>query len=230
MSEYKNSFDEAKKDMVNRAFIDSENQINDRIQAEAQPHSFSDSHKKKMEKLFADFDAKTAGKAKSSHSWYKIAACIMGFIIAGSSLTIASVGALRKNFLNFVFESGQPNTDFSFGENEGTDYSDDNIILKYVPVGFELAQSEDNTVQQLWVFNRNDEYFQITVSDSSVKLSVDTENASAEQITIQDKSAIFTSNNNINSVIYEIDSKSIIVVGDINKAELIKIANQISFK
>lgn len=226
MSEHKNSFNEARQDMVDRAFADSENQINEKSWNEAPVHEFSDDHNKKMKKLFDKMDS---GKSRTSFNRLGLVACILILIVAGSSIAISNVDALRGRFLNFVLDPDNPNTDFSVGEDDGQNYTDDYILMKYVPTGFNVEQTSYYSVQCFWGFECKDKYFHIITFGPSTDFSVDTEDATFEDVTVQGREAVYSSNERLNSLIFEMDGKGVCVLGNIEKAEILRIAENLTF-
>ena len=226
MSDFKNSYDEARKELVDRAFADSEKYLEQQVMKDSEEHVFSDEHNRKIEEIFKNFEAQEKKKNKKSYAgWAKIAACILAVVIVGSTVTIASVDAWRDKFLNFVFESEQPNTDFGLGENNGAFYSDNQIILEYMPAGFEMTESFGLDNQYYWMFENGEGYFQINLSEGSIDFSTDTEDASAEKMEINGYDAIYTSNDHVNSVVFNAGNKSVTFMGNIDKEEMIKIVS-----
>ena len=198
--------------------------IGNRMSDPQEEMEFSERHEKIMQQLFQK-ERKKARKKKWI-SYTKRAACFLLLLVVVSGITIFSVDAWRIKFLNFVLESGEPNTNYNFNEG-GNTYSDEEITLGYLPEGFELVENTSNRESITLTFAKDDWYFTFTVNSIDATSSVDTQDGSAERITINGNEAIFTTNPNMNAVIWHDDKYSYRVIGNITKEELIQIAKNV---
>ncbi len=185
---------------------------------------FSERHEKIMQQLFQK-ERKKARKKKWI-SYTKRAACFLLALVVISGITIFSVDAWRVKFLNFVLEGGEPNSNYNFNEG-GNAYSDGEITLGYLPEGFELVENVSSRENISLTFAKGDWYFTFKVSSIDINSSIDTEDGNTERITINGNEAIFTTNPNINAVIWHDDKYSYRVLGNITKEELIQIAKNV---
>ena len=128
--------------------------------------------------------------------------------------------------MNFVFDSEKPNTDFQFGDMKGSNYSDDELMFGYIPEGFELAKNASNEYSTYLLFKNEDLYFSFSSKSVEGNLSIDTENGTIEKLTINGKEAVYTENKNINALIWHNSELIFIIKGNINKDEIVKIAEQ----
>lgn len=185
---------------------------------------FSKEHEEKMQKLFKIERRKIMHKTILKHSIR--AAGFLLILFAVSIISIFSVSAWRVKFLNFVFDSKKPNTEFQFGDTKGNTYSNDEMAFEYIPDGFELVKSVSNEFSIYLKFKNNDLYFTFSLNDIEGKLSIDTENGTVEKLTINRQEAVYTENKNINALIWHNDEFAFTIIGNIPKEEIIKIAEK----
>lgn len=187
---------------------------------------FSQMHEAKMERFFAAQRKKQS--AKKYRRILKAAACVLLAVAVGSGVTIFSVDALRTRFLNFVFVPSKPNTDYNFGDYAQNRYSDSDITLNYIPEGFKLADKVKSS-ESIDLLFKNDEksYFYFNVNDITVQSSIDTENATVENITVNGYDGVYISNDNINALVWHDNRYSYDIIGNISKENIIKIAKNL---
>lgn len=190
---------------------------------------FSKEHNKKMAKIF---------KAEKRKLWHKkalkiskYAACFLAIIMLISAVTIYNVEALRVKFLNFVFTSDYEGTSFNFEEKEeekeAPPENNTDIAFGYVPEGFELIDARQKKENIHIRYASGENYFQILRGDLSGNYNVDTENGTYENIKIDGLEAVYFTNPNINSVVWNDSYYIYIITSNISKEELIKIAENI---
>ena len=181
----------------------------------------SERHMKDMERLI--------GKEKKKRGFFKrygkmVASFLILFVVA-TGITIFSVDAWREKVIQFFVDLGAKNTEFTFDDTNK--YADDDICLDYLPEGFELSEKKkiDNNVK--WIFvNKNDE-IQINIYYESVKIRIDTEEGYGEKIEINGYNGCFTTNKNVNSILWKDNKKTYSLAGKIEKEELIKIGENL---
>ena len=187
---------------------------------------FSQMHEAKMERFFAAQRKKQS--AKKYRRILKAAACVLLAVAVGSGVTIFSVDALRTRFLNFVFVPSKPNTDYNFSDYAQNRYFDSDITLNYIPEGFKLADKVKSS-ESIDLLFKNDEksYFYFNVNDITVQSSIDTENATVENITVNGYDGVYISNDNINALVWHDNRYSYDIIGNISKENIIKIAKNL---
>ena len=194
------------------------------------PHAFSKEHEQKMRKLFRKEKNKLILKQCSKYA--KRAAMFIFVFLLASAITIFSVQALRIRFLNFVLEVSKIDTIISFTDDnlQGDFYSDDEISLDYIPEGMRL-QTHDSRGNQIYlVFNNGDKYFSFTVYNKlSGKLSLDTENAAVKKTTLNGMEALYSTNANVNILVWHDDERMYDITGTIEEKEIMKIAENMKF-
>ena len=186
---------------------------------------FSQMHEAKMERFFAAQRKKQS--AKKYRRILKAAACVLLAVAVGSGVTIFSVDALRTRFLNFVFVPSKPNTDYNFGDYAQNRYSDSDITLNYIPEGFKLADKTKSDNYITLLFKNSQQYFYVTIDEITSQGSVDTENGTVENTTINGHEAIYTSNKNINTILWHDNRNVYSVIGNISKENIIKTAKNL---
>ncbi len=228
MNKQNNLFDKAFEMMLEEAATKADEKLGESLNVSSEEIVFSEEHEKKMKRLF-NKERRTQKRKKYFKYTQRIACILLAFVLV-SGVTIFSVDAWRIKFLNFVLESNEPNTDFNFSDNGGTTYSDDNVILHYVPMGFEIDDVQNSKRRIYLRFSNGDMYFGITVNGINGSYSIDTENAVVERITINNNEGIYSSNENINILVWHDDEYVYRITANISEDEIIKIAENLTKK
>jgi len=221
----KQSLDKTTDDILTYAAMLADREIGEKLDEPDEEIVFSKEHEDKMKRLFRKEWRKQSAKIFSKYA--QRAACVLLVVIIGSGVAIYSVEAWRIKFLNFVLEIGQPNTDFNFSDNGGSSYSDDDITLEYVPMGFEMTDSYSTRQKVFLTFTSGEKYFQIVISDINSNSSIDTENGTIEKADVNGYEAVYTTNKNINALIWHNNELVFRIAGNIPKEEILKIAENI---
>lgn len=186
----------------------------------------SEKHNLKMQQIFNAERERLKRKRRMKIT--RIAACVvLAFAVGTVFLSAVDVSAWKTRFLNFVQEFSQPNTHYNSHESGGLVYSDDNVILNYVPVGFELNLNRSEKGRVRLQFLGNEQYFNFILGEVDDNLNIDTETANAEKIVIGTCDAVYITNPNINSLSWNDDQFSYNITGNVSKEELIKIAENV---
>ena len=187
---------------------------------------FSAEHEQKMQWIFRQEHRKL--RRRKIMKYTKIAACMVGVLILSAGITISSVDAWRVKVLNYVLDFNQPNTDFSFNEpGSGQQYEGDDITLGYIPDGFELTEQSKSRMGIILAYTKEEQYFDISFTNIGTSFSVDTEDGTVEKITFKGYEAVYTSNPNINALVWHDNELVFKVLGNISKEEIFKIAEGI---
>lgn len=191
--------------------------------------SFSAEHMKKMKTLFSAERRKI--KRKKLKKYARTAACMAAAAVIVSGITIYNVDALKVRFMNFVHEIGKPNSDISFLDNGGMPYSDNNITFDYVPMGFEMVENiESKPISNSWFFESNDQYFVVATSIMEGTMSIDTENALVENISINGLEGICSLKETVTILVWHDNQTVFTIYGDIPKEEIVKIAENLKLR
>ena len=184
---------------------------------------FSYEHERKMKKLFKN------SKKISTKSYLKRASAIVAVFIIISGISIASVQAWRIRFLNFIMHITESNTELRYKENdtESSSYSADDVNLEYVPNGFKLSESRNSSGKIYLRFENKNLTFSLYIRQLDSTLNVDTENADAKVIKLNGKDAFITEKGDIIAIIWNSETKSFALSGNLSEEEIIKIAENI---
>ena len=183
---------------------------------------FSKKHEAKMKKLIRKQNLKE--KFFENLTTNKKIACILLACFVFTGVTMFGVNAWRMITLNYVFDPDKPNTDISFGVNKGSFYSDDSVLFRYIPMGFEITKNSSRSAYLKLKFSRDEQYFVLSVNGLDGNLSVDTENAKIEKIFINGNEGIYSTNEDVNILFWHNETNAFTISGNISKEEMIKIA------
>ena len=190
------------------------------------PVEFSEDFERRMEQTFKNAKKKIRRKKLYKYT-RRIAACFAVLIVA-SGITVMSVSALRVKLFNLIFNTQETNTEIHF-ENEDQEnmYSDTGLELSYVPNGFVIDKKEIKEDRVYLKYRNDNQYFSITVSESSGTLSIDTEDAITEEMYINGNKALYSENTKLKTLTYIYNNYVYVIKGDIEKTEIIKIAENL---
>lgn len=194
---------------------------------EPEPVIFSPKHDEAMKEIFRHERRKLFMKKMLKNS-KKVAILflVLSFLLG---VSISSVDAWRVKFLNFVMDIGQTNSEINFVEDEktGDTYSSDDITLRYIPEGFKIVDSYSKMNGIYLSFQNGENSFKLQVQEVGSSLSADTENADMKKVKINEKEALYSSNNNTNLLIWHDDTYSYVLSGNIEGKEIFKIAENV---
>jgi len=191
---------------------------------------FSDEHKKRMQKIF-DIEQR---KLRFNKLYYysKRIAVVLLILIVVFGISLVSVEAWRVKVLNFIIEISDDSTGLAVVGNENenkSELSEYEFLLEYIPKGLELEyqaiDSEFITIQ----YASDEYYFNFSVSSAN-KMRIDTENAAIHQLTINGRKAFYSTNDNVNILVWYDDNFIYDVTGTISKEDIIKIAENLNTK
>lgn len=123
----------------------------------------------------------------------------------------------------------ESNTELRYKENdtESSSYSADDVNLEYVPNGFKLSESRNSGGKIYLRFENKNLTFSLYIRQLDSTLNVDTENADAKVIKLNGKDAFITEKGDIISIIWNSETKSFALSGNLSEEEIIKIAENI---
>ncbi len=198
-----------------------------------EPHVFSKTHEKKM-RLFITKQRRAAflgsvGKTLPRTACVLLAVCLLGGAV------VFSVDALQMRLLNYFFDKNEKNTQIA---EDGSAYSDDDISFNYIPIGYELYEKKNNAKNGILYIafteageDSQERYFSFMKSRSSADLYIDTEDASAKEMTIQGYDAFYSENENVHLLVWT-DGEYRFKISSgmsLSENEIIKIAENIVF-
>lgn len=185
---------------------------------------FSKEHQEKMKLLFKKERSKLRLK-KFVLNTKRAIACVF-ILITIVSIPILSVKALRIKFFNYIIDMRQTHTDITFSEGNvsGEAYKSELISFDYIPLGFKLEKSDVRGKTIYLKFKSGEQYFTISKYDIDGSMGIDTENAIVKKIAINNQEALYSSNDNINILVWHDNDYSYKLSGNIFENEFIKIA------
>lgn len=222
MNKQNDLFEKAFEMLLEEAAVKADEKLGENIENPSEEIVFSKEHEDKMKKLF-----KKEKRKENRKRYFKYAqrvACILLAFVLVSGVTLFSVEAWRIKFLNFVLEINEPNSDINFRDDGGTSYSDDNVILHYIPMGFEMVNSRKTNERIYIKFESGELYFSITVNNIDGNFTIDTENAVVDRFKINNNEAVYSSNENVSILVWHDDENAYRITTNIKKEETIKIA------
>lgn len=190
------------------------------------PHEFSEKFNKDMDRFFKK--QKNRLLIKKIKKYSQRAAVIILIFGVLSGIAVFSVQAWRVKFLNFIMEITHTDTTINFDENsKGDTFSNEDVTLGYVPEGFKLEKSESRGNGLFLVFTNNDKDFRLKINSVSGSLSIDTENADIQKLKINGMDALYSSNNNINIIVWQNDELTYSLSSNLDKDEIIRIVENV---
>jgi hypothetical protein len=195
--------------------------------SEPETVKFSSEHETAMRKIFRKERNKLLIKKILRHS-KRVAVFLLAVIIV-LSITVFSVEAWRIKALNFIIEMNKSHSQINFGGNnaKGNSYAVNGINLGYIPEGFMLEKKDANNNMASLVFKGEKYYFIFSMSDIANTLAIDTESASIKKTNINGQDALFSSNNNVNILVWHDEELSFSLSGTIEENEMVRIAENI---
>lgn len=223
-----NSIDKAFEAVIDEATVLADERICVEYDLNKSQVKFSQVHTKKMKALFSRERRKQ--KLLKAMVYTKRAACFLLIFAAIMTVAVFSVEAWRIKFMNFVFDADAPDTKISFTDKKQGEIYDGMVDLKYIPEGFVSEESSVSSRMVSLSFLNKDKYFQFRLGKLDVNSAVDTENAVVENITINGYDGIYISKTDRNMLIWHNSSYTYRITANIEKDEIIKIAENIIVK
>lgn len=191
---------------------------------EPKKNDFSAEHENEMQNIFRKERKKML--LKRITKYIKRAAVICLMVAVASSITLFSVEAWRIKIMNFVVEMKQTHSKIVFEENstKGDTYTSDELTIGYLPDGFQLEKSDVKKNKVNLVFKGDEKYFIFSMNDINGSMIIDTENATIKKVMINGQEAFFSSNSNINILVWHEGEFSYRLSGTIDENEMVKIA------
>ncbi len=185
---------------------------------------FSKEHEAKMRKLFA-------GNVKRT-KYVKRILIIAAVMIALFSVSIISVQGFRVKFMNFILSFTETNTELKYADEseDKNSYSVGDIDFAYIPEYLEFNSSRNQGKNICVKFNNNDKYIEIRIREIDAIANVDTEKADAELLMINGIETFITQKDDVIDLSWNNGTKAFELVGNIEREELIKIAENVKIK
>ncbi len=207
-------------DMLKYAFQEANAELIDEM-PQCEEVEFSKEHEDKMRKLFA-------GKVRRM-KYIKRIFMIAAVMVILFSISVMSVQGWRASFMNFILSFTESNTELKYRDEaeDKNSYTVGDVTFEYLPSGFTL-DSNKNQGKVIYVkFNKGNEYFETKIKESNPVANVDTEKAGAELLMINGAEVFVTQKDDNISVSWNNNLKTFELMGNIEREELLKIAENI---
>lgn len=200
----------------------------DGMDTEVEKVEFSSEHNENMDKLFREMRRKERLRAFPKKAM-RVAGIVV-LVVAFISGTIYSVEAWRNKFFNFILDLNSPDSAIEFKDNKQEELYKERVDLEYIPEGMELVENEVSKNSTSLVFANKDVYFKLKINQLKANSRINTEDVSAENIDINNYPGVFLKNEKENTLIWH-DSKYVIrIISNLEKQEMVKIAQNIKSK
>jgi len=187
---------------------------------------FSKEYESKINKLLFRERRKVRSK-KLSKILIHVAAAFLIFTTV-ATVAIYNVEAWRIRFRNFIVDIRQQYTIIDFNEEfVGDTFRTDELYLGYIPYEFQLEESSMSENYLFVLFMKDSMFFSITVNDINHIMAVDTEDASVRRIQINGLDAMYSTNENINILVWHDNEYSYRISGNLDEETIIKIAENL---
>ncbi len=185
---------------------------------------FSKEHEARMRKLFA-------GKVRRKR-YIKRIFLIAAVMVVLFSVSVMSVQGLRIRFMNFILNFTESNTKITYVDEteDKNSYKVGDIVFDYLPSGFVLDSTKNQGKVVYIKFNNADKYIEIKIKASNPVAYVDTERADAELLMINGIETFVAEKDNVFILNWNSDLKAFEIQGNIERDELIKIAENLKTK
>ena len=190
--------------------------------------TFSPEHERNMQKLFRNERRKY--NLRRSYSVAGKVACILLIAVIAMSVTIYNVDALRTKFFNFFFVKESPDTEITFTETKQNSYSNDMINIGYLPSGFEITFDRTGIDNFFLKFKNGSEYFQLKSNNLSLKMAINTETGTLENIKIKGYEGIYILNDKETILLWHDGVYTYRINSNLEKNEIVKIAESTTAK
>ncbi len=105
--------------------------------------------------------------------------------------------------------------------------SDKRVKFNYMPEGSELVQNSSTKSRISLHFDKGEQYFSFMTTDIDTNISIDTEDAVIENLTINNCEAMLSLKTNANILLWHNSETIFEIIGSIPKDEMIKIAENV---
>lgn len=191
----------------------------DLFPSEIPKHKFSEKHNEKMEEILRA--GSKDGKRKLSGKAIKI------FLIAAILLAAATTAFAIPSCREFIVKQFSDHSEYYVSDTKNAKKVE-SLKLGYIPEGFE--KTEDYKLDYLYRFSykNNQKYFNVDKHKMDAEINFDTEKYNSENIEINGiQSIYFTSSDKEYGIIFNNGEYIFIISGNIEKNELVKIAQNV---
>lgn len=191
-------------------------------------HEFSPAFEKQMKKLIRENQKQQfTTYRKKFRSRIRIA--VLAAILVCAAMMF-SVSAFRTSIINFIFNSGEKSSTFTFND-VSPSISDtfDKYLPTYIPQGFAIDSIREIPKENIYIqlTNGNGTYYEVQCELHSSHLSIDTENGQITELKINNAYVTISERTDRIIAIYTINNIFYSISGNITKDVIIKILESI---
>ena len=191
-------------------------------------HEFSPAFEKQMKKLIRENQKQQfTTYRKKFRSRIRIA--VLAAILVCAAMMF-SVSAFRTSIINFIFNSGEKSSTFTFND-VSPSISDtfDKYLPTYIPQGFAIDSIREIPKENIYIqlTNGNGTYYEVQCELHSSHLSIDTENGQITELKINNAYVTISERKDRSIAIYTINNIFYSISGNITKDVIIKILESI---
>lgn len=185
------------------------------------PVEFSARHEKNMDAFFKSVTPEKPRLIRPKRIIVLVAALLVLFALG----TVA----FKPTILNFFLKTGETNTEIRFGEEEpvGDTYATEGVTFGYIPEGMQMVENSRGTTNISMKFQENELFFQLRVKKDNLVAFSDNEKSSTEEIIINGNPAYFLNKDGRINIKWHTEKATYTLLGNLEKTELIKIAENI---
>ena len=147
-------------------------------------------------------------------------------LLIGIGTTVITVEAIRVPFINWLISLQEDSTSIHFNKEQDLE----NLTFGYLPDGYNatFVSSNSNTTYYS-IENSFGDTLILSICSLDAGYNVDTEQAQFSEVKVNGKKATTIQKGDSNTLVWSIDSSSLLLEGTLALDELIKIAENISF-
>lgn len=185
------------------------------------PVEFSARHEKNMDAFFKSVTPEKPRLIRPKRIIVLVAALLVLFALG----TVA----FKPTILNFFLKTGETNTEIRFGEEEpvGDTYETEDLTFGYIPEGMQLVDISRGDIGSMYKFQKDEYFFQLRVKKNVSIQNSDAEYSLSEEILINNNTGFIQEKDGYINIKWHCDPCSYILIGNLEKTELIKIAENI---
>lgn len=185
------------------------------------PVEFSARHEAQMEAFFKSVRPEKPRLLRPKRILVLVAALIMLFAVG----TVA----LKPTILNFFLKTSETNTEIRFGEEEpqGDTYETEDVTLGYVPAGMQMVESTRGEENVSLILKKDQLFFHLRIHFKKFIVNSDNQNSNFQKTLIQGYDAFIQEREDNTFITWYNESNTYMLYGNIEKSELIRIAENL---
>lgn len=195
-----------------------------------EPHVFSKEHERRMNDIFKMAErTEHAPKRRQRRRRNMQMAAGIAAVFCISTAAVMQSEAIRIPVMNFFTEIKEKSTFFGVDQETYLTEKFQDYEPRYVPEGFAVLQMKEDfdRFSIEYINAETEKRYVFYFYSESVELGVDTENAETEEVQIHGKTAYAVQKGKDIRIVFQIDGKSMYLVGNISLEEAIKVLESV---